>query len=377
MGTRFRFAILSDPHVALPATIPDHPGRFHLVEVSIPSLEQILAHLATENLDFLLIPGDLTQHGEWANHHWLADRLRSLPFPVYVVPGNHDVIARDATDTAIGLADFPQLYRHCGYGDSDLPYYHAELLPGVHLVGLNSNGFDAAGKQLGVGRIDRAQFRWLDDLLPRLRGELVIGMLHHNVLEHLPGQAISPMGQRYMLANHRALIHRLEAAGVPLLCTGHLHVQDIARRGNLCEILTGSLVSYPHPYRILEADYAPHRLRLQVTSHRVRAVPGWPDLQASSHQWMCDRAFAFLVRLFTLPPLNLPQAEAEAIAPQLTHFWATLADGDPQFDFSHLSPAAQRALAPFDTTGPDGRPQRQDNHTTLELPLMSPLSAVS
>jgi 3',5'-cyclic AMP phosphodiesterase CpdA len=91
MDINFRFAIVSDLHIALPHTIWDHPSRFHLVEVSIPAFESVLEHLTQLDLDFLLIPGDLTQHGEPENHAWLANRLSQLPFPVYVIPGNHDV----------------------------------------------------------------------------------------------------------------------------------------------------------------------------------------------------------------------------------------------------------------------------------------------
>ncbi len=84
------FAVLSDLHIGLPHTIADHPTRFHLVEVSIPAFEQALQTLEPLELDFLLIPGDLTQHGEPENHRWLAQRLSQLPLPVYVIPGNHD-----------------------------------------------------------------------------------------------------------------------------------------------------------------------------------------------------------------------------------------------------------------------------------------------
>jgi 3',5'-cyclic AMP phosphodiesterase CpdA len=66
--------------------------RFHLVgKLEHSALELILEHLKQQNIDFLLLPGDLTQHGERDNHAWLQERLSQLPFPVYVVPGNHDV----------------------------------------------------------------------------------------------------------------------------------------------------------------------------------------------------------------------------------------------------------------------------------------------
>ncbi|MEM6400981.1 MAG: metallophosphoesterase, partial [Cyanobacteria bacterium P01_D01_bin.116] len=115
MSLNFRFAIASDLHVALPHTIWDHPSRFHLVEVSIPAFDIVLEHLTQLDLDFLLLPGDLTQHGEPENHTWLQERLTKLPFPTYVIPGNHDVPVLNANEQSIAFKDFPQFYRKFGY----------------------------------------------------------------------------------------------------------------------------------------------------------------------------------------------------------------------------------------------------------------------
>lgn len=93
-------------------------------------------------------------------------------------------------------------------------------------------------------------------------------MLHHNVLDHLPGQSNSPLGQSYRVKNAADIIRRLEAVGVRLKFTGHLHVQNVARRGDLCEVLTGSLVRYPHPYRMVEIEYGGGDLRMDVRSRR-------------------------------------------------------------------------------------------------------------
>jgi predicted MPP superfamily phosphohydrolase len=369
MGQRFRFAIISDPHIAQPETIYTGPNRFHLVEVSIPGIEQIFDHLETLDLDFLLLPGDLTQHGEWVNHQWLIDRLKRLPFPAYVVPGNHDVIARDASDRAIGLQDFPRLYQDFGYSDGKTLHYQREILPGVRLVALNSNAFEESGKQIGVGHVDETQLAWLEETLATYTDDLILVMLHHNVLEHLPGQTQSALGRRYMVQNHGDIIQRLEAAGVRLMFTGHLHVQDVARRGELCEVLTGSLVSYPHPYRVVEIEQGDGgALRMEVRSRRLTAVHPWDDLQAMSHQWMCDRAEGFMTKFLTSPPVGLEVAEAAAIAPRLKDFWANVAAGDTQVDFSHLPPHVQQRLEHFNAVDSDGNPQAIDNTATLVWP---------
>ncbi len=280
-----RFAIISDLHIALPQTVWDHPSRFHLVEVSIPALEIILEQLQDLALDFLLLPGDLTQHGEPDNHHWLSQRLAKLPYPVYVVPGNHDVPVLLRDTASIGISDFPDYYRHCGYAQTDQLYYTQELLPGLRLIGLNSTQFTAEGEQ--IGRVDAAQLEWLQTVLSTYPQDLILVMIHHNVVEHLPNQSRHPLGRRYMLANAPELRSILQTFGVELVFTGHLHVQDVAGCEGLYEITTGSLVSYPHPYRVLnlQMDHSGQGC-LHIESGRVKTLPNWADLQATSRNWI-------------------------------------------------------------------------------------------
>lgn len=368
MQPSFKFAIVSDLHVALPETVWDSPNRFHLVEVSIPALEQILAHLATLDLDFLLLPGDLTQHGEPENHTWLIQRLKALPFPTYVVPGNHDVPTRWGSDRSIGLSDFSQYYQAFGYENPEQPYYSCQPVPGVRLIGLNSNFFDPDGNQIEMGRLDPLQMEWLQDTLAAVQDELVLVMLHHNVIEHLPRQTQHPLGRRYMLDNAPALLDILDAAQVQLIFTGHLHVQDVARHRNIYEITTGSLVSYPHPYRVLTfRTGAQGQTCLEIESMRVKAVPDWPKLPQTSREWMGDRSLPFMLKLLTQPPLCLPMPEATTLAADLRYFWAEVANGDALFDFSHFPPPARRYFEAFSAIDADGYPHLIDNTITLML----------
>ncbi len=386
-----RFAVISDLHIALPETIANHPSRFHLVEVSIPSLELILERLSHLDLDFLLLPGDLTQHGEPANHTWLAQRLAQLPYPAYVIPGNHDVPVVQADGTSIAAAAFPQYYRQFGYdqlsgdqlsgdqlsgdqlsrdqfgGDqAPLPYYTQELLPGLRLIGLNSNQFDMNGKQ--IGRVDAAQFAWLQSVLTAHPEDLILVMIHHNVVEHLPDQSQHPLGRRYMLENAVELRSLLQQFGVELVFTGHLHVQDIAYSDGLYDITTGSLVSYPHPYRVmhLQTDAQGQR-HLHIQSGRVETVPGWEDLQALSREWMGARSHPFILKLLTSPPLHLDLDTAENLLPHLRNFWADIADGDRVFDFAQFPPAARQYFERFGAIAADGTVQAIDNTASLRL----------
>lgn len=363
MKLNFRFAIVSDLHIALPETIWNHPSRFHLVEVSIPAFDSVLEHLTQLDLDFLLIPGDLTQHGEAANHSWLQNRLSQLPFPSYVIPGNHDIPVLMANEQSIGFADFPYYYQKFGYENPGQHYYNRQIFPGVRLIGLNSNSFNDQGQQ--IGRLDSQQFQWLERELAAIEDELVLVMIHHNVVEHLPNQSSHPMANRYMLENAPELRQLLQRYGIKLVFTGHLHVQDVAYSEGIYDITTGSLVSYPHPYRILEFNRDElGNESLQVVSHRVESVPDFPNLQTLSRQWMGDRSYPFVLKLLTLPPLSLPLAQAETLAPGLRDFWATIADGDAMLDYPQFPINVRRYIEEYSAVN-DGNTAFIDNHSTL------------
>jgi len=366
----FRFGIVSDLHIAVEETIFNHPKRFHLVEVSIPSFQQVTEHLKSLDIDFLLLPGDLTQDGEPQNHEWLSKYLETLPFPVYVIPGNHDIPTvsghNPGKNPAIPSQDFPSYYTRYGYHNTDQLYYTCELHPGVQLVALNSNIFDETGNQLGC--LDDNQLHWLENLLPQIQNQLVLVMVHHNVIEHFPGQADHDLSNRYMLDNALYLKQLLNAYNVRLMVTGHLHVQDIAKEGNIYEITTGSLVSYPHAYRVIDVrGNSPDNVQLNIQSYSVKTVPGWDDLLKFSREWMGDRADPFMMKLLTNPPLNLSSQQAQQFVPDLRYFWADIAQGDAIFSFPHFPPQVRHFFEQFSEQEKLNYHKISDNHTCLQL----------
>jgi predicted MPP superfamily phosphohydrolase len=358
----FRFGIVSDLHIAIPNTIADTPKRFHLVEVSIPALEKALAHFETLDLDFLLIPGDLTQNGEVDNHRWLQKRLQSLSFPAYVIPGNHDIPYLASNNGSIACGDFPSYYHDFGYQNTEKLYYTCEVFPGVQLIALNSNQFDRDGNQLGC--LDEEQLKWLEETLVEVENKLVLVTIHHNVIEHIPGQSHHELGKRYMLDNAPKLLEILRTYKVKLIFSGHLHVQDLVESDGIY----GSLVSYPHPYRVVEFKSDDRQQQeLKINSYRVENVPGWDNLAETSKEVMGDRSYPFMLKLLTSAPINLPIERAEKIAPQLRYFWADIAAGDALFDFPNLPLPAKNYLQKFGAIAADGTHAAIDNDTILTM----------
>ena len=375
MALNFKFAIVSDLHIAVPETIGKHQERFHLVEVSIPALEKALEHLETLNLDFLLLPGDLTQDGEVENHLWLANRLSKLPFPTYVIPGNHDVpnllateklLSAKRSQCIIGKNDFPKYYQNHGYQNIEQLYYSQEILPGVLLIALNSNTFARDGQQIAC--LDEQQLLWLESILQSATQQLVILTIHHNIIEHLPQQSKHPLGKRYMLDNRIALLDLLKKYGGDLIFTGHLHVQDVAEFEGIYEVCTGSMVSYPHPYRVIEVT-APtsESIKLNIQSHHIKSLPGWENLTEISREYLGERSSQFMMRLLTSPPLDLSPTEAAKYTSHLRYFWSDVAAGDGFFDFPQFPPKIRKYFQQFSAVDNEGHPNLIDNQVTLVL----------
>ncbi len=362
-----RFAIASDLHIALPETIPDIPNRFHLTQFSISAFNKVLSHLSNLNIDFLLLPGDLTQDGEPQNHQWLQEKLNSLPYPVYVIPGNHDIPTIEGTQTKTGYHQFPKYYQNQGYKEyTDTLDYTCEVAPNVQLIALNSTQFDKNGEQ--QGQLIPSQLEWLTKILPTLTKKNILVMIHHNIIEHLPRQSKHPLGRQYMLDNAPELLKILKKHQVKVIFTGHLHIQDVSQFKDIYEVTTGSLITYPSPYRILELNTDKNgKNQIEIVSHQVSSLPDKEDYGEFCREWLGDHSFPFLMKLLTSQPINIKEAQAAQYVQQMRYFWADIAKGDSQFNFPSLPPLVNYYFRKFGVKEIKGVPQKIDNNTTIKL----------
>ncbi len=286
------FAVLSDPHLYDPelgtegAAFEAYLARDRkLLRESGAILDAALGSVTEmEGVDFLLIPGDLTKDGEGVSHQMLAERLRAIEnagVPVYVVPGNHDINNPHAhayegevtlevpTVTPEGFAD---LYADFGYGealfeDPDSLSYVAEPVPGLWLLALDSCKYDEnldLDKAQTGGRFSPATLDWITARLADARDQnkQVIAMMHHGLLEHFQGQSEANPGSEYVVDDWETVSRALAEAGLKVVFTGHYHAQDITAETwdgadgpfSLLDVQTGSLVTYPNPFRTVTLD---------------------------------------------------------------------------------------------------------------------------
>jgi predicted phosphodiesterase len=305
--TEAKFGIISDPHIydlSLGTTgeafqeALDSDRKMFLESVEI--LETIVADLLTEELDFVLVPGDLTKDGERICHEKFRSimmPLRDAGIPVYVVPGNHDINnshaysysgSIEASVPNVSPAEFEEIYEDFGFGaaiykDSNSLSYIAEVADNVWLFAIDSCKYGHT-----AGEITEAAQQWIKDMLAQAsaEGKLVFGMLHHGMTPHF---ALQPMmfGE-YVIDDYEAVGKTLADAGLNLFFTGHFHAQDIAVKefeaSTLYDVETGSSVTAPSPYRVVELDIPSKSF--DIYSSVVETLPSMPDFATYKEEFL-------------------------------------------------------------------------------------------
>ena len=216
-----------------------------------------------DNIDFLLVPGDLTNDGKMFldDHKVVAKKFRKFEEEtgkqVYVINGNHDVgMVGEYCET--GREEFLDVYYEFGYEealvttDYDLSYT-ADLSSRYRLIALDSCDYDKSTED-GMTEekvqwvIDQAEQSYKDGKYPIL-------MMHHNLLDHMPMQRI--LSRNFIIRNHTLTAERWANAGIKLVFSGHEHCSDattyVSTAGNtISDFATTSLTMYPLQYRYVE-----------------------------------------------------------------------------------------------------------------------------
>jgi 3',5'-cyclic AMP phosphodiesterase CpdA len=294
-----QIAVVSDVHVMDPTLLKKDGKAFEdyvkrdrkMLKESTLLLEAFTDSLLKSSVRYLLIPGDLTKDGEKVSHQYLIDhclsRLKQAGITVLVIPGNHDTnnphaVAYDGEKKervpTVSPSEFAQLYSDYGYGkaiarDTASLSYVYQLTPSLRVLALDAtesaNNDFVMNTCITPGRLKPATLAFIRQQLldARREGMHVIGMMHHGLIEHWRYQ--NKMMPGYIIEDSKAIAAMMYHMGLRLMFTGHSHAQDISKYKGIYDIETGSLVSYPSPYRVLTL----HRDTLDITTHHITSVP--------------------------------------------------------------------------------------------------------
>lgn len=242
------FAKASDPNN--PYSHVSTSGQLYVESVAV--ISAFLAKVAADGSTAVLIPGDLADDGEATEHQGIAELLKNFEQTtgkkVYVVPGNHDILKTT-------ISQFETYYAEFGYNeaiakDSLSGSYVAELSDDYRLLAVDST--DHSGSSSWGLTAERVE--WIRQQAEQAQkdGKKLIAMFHHNLLNHL--MLIDLILSGGVIGDAFGLRDIFAQYGVKYIFTGHTHEHDVAsytgKNGEVIyDLVTGSLSSYPNPYR--------------------------------------------------------------------------------------------------------------------------------
>jgi len=233
--------------IASPRATQDAPFRFVVfadVQRRLDGIQDLFGPMAQEpDVHFGLISGDLTSDGSLVDLRKFQQAMKTLPFPLYASPGNHDI----GTDEH----HFQRTFGRCSFS--------------FDYGGVRVTSLDSASATLAP-RVHRR----LDDWLTAGRDRL------HVVISHIP--PLDPVGTRNGAFASRLegadLLGRLSRGGVDLTIYGHVHSYYVFENAGIEAIITGGGGAIPQRldgigrhYLVVEAD--PARQRFVAAPIRV------------------------------------------------------------------------------------------------------------
>jgi hypothetical protein len=221
--------------------------------------------------------------------------------------------------------EFAQIYRQFGYGDAlyrdtGTLSYVAEPVHGLWLLALDACLYrQNPGRTEAVtdGAFTEQTLAWIEQMLIEAakQDKSVIVMMHHSVAEHFAGEE-KYFGE-YIVNDYPVVSRLLATYNARLVFTGHYHAQDITLRcfpGDkyLFDIETGSLVTYPCPYRVVSLTGATAAIR----SGHVTSIAGHAnDFPQYAHDYIESGIVNIAVN--AIEDFGVPQANAEKLAIQV------------------------------------------------------------
>jgi hypothetical protein len=343
-----KLLVFSDPHYFDPSlgttgaafdTYLAHDRK--LIAESDAIMRAMVTQVAAQDPQVVLVSGDLTKDGEQLSHHTAAAYLAQMKAggrKVFVVPGNHDIqndgAASYAGDVvtpvpAISASEFADIYKDFGFSDaiahdSNSLSYVAEVVPGLWLLALDSCIYgETRGPMQSSGRFLDGTKSWIQSQLDeaKRRGVRVMAMMHHGLLEHFAKQAL--IFPEFVIGDRDAVASLLSNGGVGVIFTGHFHANDITRgtpsaaAKSIYDVETGSAVTYPCPYRIVDVSDDVLSITTQHITDIDYDLGGALDFPTYAHDSLRLGLETLITNLIEAPPYSLSAVDASQLAPLL------------------------------------------------------------
>jgi len=353
-------AVFSDPHYFDP-TLGSSGSAFEsyiamdrkLIAESHALTEAAVSAILSTDANIVIVPGDLTKDGERSSHERFAAfcaQLEQAGKAVFVVPGNHDVrnphAVRYEGNQALPVAsvteqEFAQIYAEYGYDeaiarDPASLSYVAEPVDGIWVLGMDACRYsenEGEGHAVTGGRLSAATEGWIKARLQEAQAQekTVFGVMHHGLLEHFQGQKLNPISADYVVDDWARLSGEFADLGMHIVLTGHFHSNDVVEKRTsesfLFDIETGSLLTWPCPYRIMRLN---SDRTLDITTAVIENIQydtGGDAFQDYAYGYLESGMLGLSTYILT-SQFGVDEQTAQMLAPVMTEAFVTHYRGD-------------------------------------------------
>lgn len=357
-GDDLTMAVISDVHVMNPALLKQEGKAFNdyvahdrkMLKESVQLMNQATERIISERPQYVLVTGDLTKDGEKVSHEYLRDnylaRMRKAGIKVLVIPGNHDVdnphaveFIGDKTNRVASpkKEGFAEIYKDYGYGeaiarDGASLSYVAQLDGKTRMLCLDACEYELNDYDKDVcvtaGRLKPATVEFIKQQAAdaKRNGCRLMAMMHHGIVQHWTWQ--EKVMSEYLIDDWRKYADLLGKLGVDVVFTGHFHAQDIARRGHVYDIETGSLVSYPSPYRLVKISGDTMTVSTKLLNADGIQLPSGENLQQYGAQFAHSGIHTIVGEML---PKDVPADVNSAVCEVIADAYVAHLAGDEKF----------------------------------------------
>ncbi|MDR2834416.1 MAG: metallophosphoesterase [Streptococcaceae bacterium] len=235
------------------------------------SLEALVQKALQEKPQAIVLTGDITFNGEKQSAQDFMKiflPLKKANIPLLAIPGNHDInngYARGFEGShqyrtpEISQEEFREIFSD-GFTlgnsfDKKTLSYRVDWNKGYQFLFLDTNNYPSAHSLLPPqtnGVLEKETIDWIKEQLQHAKEkkQTTIVFMHHNLYAH----ALN-FSKGFVLDNAEQLQQILTKNHVPLVFSGHIHMQDILTHANgPTEILTGAYSVYELTYGVVNLD---------------------------------------------------------------------------------------------------------------------------
>lgn len=255
----FRFAQLTDLHLS-----PNNPNP---TEDLLRSVAQINA---TDNIDFVLVTGDITEEGDRASMEKVKSCLDLLKVKYYVALGNHETKWSDSGCTAFGEI----------FGSERFEFEHKGFL----FLGFNSGPL----MRMAYGHVVPQDIRWMTERMEQAgKNKPVILVSHYPMKEgdvdnwYEVTDAVRPFNVRLFIGGHYHAdqVHRYD--GIPgVLMRSNLRDKDNKQGYGIYEITSDSIKVFTQRIGEPAKQWASFSLTEEYYDHQGKAEK-YPDFSVN------------------------------------------------------------------------------------------------